>query len=1011
MPRSAAYNLITNRFNVSTALSDAGKTYPGIEGGYTICKHDFDYPKSAFSSGTTQTDLSLQLANEQYPIADGQNLHLQKPIAMPDFPSNQAVQISKQFLSEDDSFELALPMQFTYFEQNYTSLFVSSNGYITFGVPDTSYKKSLNTHFDRARVSAFFEDLSPNINIYNSSDETEWYSEMAGMNANLTDILKKIEQNTRLTGRIYYEFKDCYTPSGETNLNVNSRIVITYVDVEKYGAYYEENRNTFQIALYFATGMVRLLWWDVMKFPPLDADGNGAVIVGISGGPKTAKYQTSTSLYLEDAYLKFIDSTPRAVNQTFVNQTTGETINNGTSIVQDNTEAVSVLNDVFGGDFTIETFYKVDFQDRAVQYLQSEGVDINQAPRVSIFSNRISADSRTQIWLDLLPDNSLEFKVSGGPEDFSDQINNNALWQTINYTEYSHDKMNKDGVTVNYKLPYSKWVHLALTVERQAKTCFDVTIKSCTRVILWADGLKRGEYELDEGWYYTRIANYDYWLNTTSTTTTTFFCVNGTQNGDPLGTNCTSNSSGHFPIYGPHPGGRRRLNEQAVVSPEIIELNGVNVTNCTNVTNHTDGTYRLENCTNYTEPVYVPTTTSTTTTTWTGPFSKTGYLKWNFDSGQGFVIGGGGFGNAAARQAQYFSKFRMYKRALKPSELAKCRYGADLHESGVARNGLMVSFGFDQTLTEVANGVEVEIKGLSTTAVNANAIQDKEERTQVLRDFSDEVQKSLRFVYDAPLECDDAKAELTDDLSQAPECAFQSSCGNSVWEVMEECDDGNRNNTDGCDENCRIRPGWACAATGIYQKWVGIDYMTDPVTNITSGMDVYRDAQNTSCHMIQCGDGILEGVETCDDGNRDDLDGCSSQCQLERGFSCAGEHGAKSLCHTVCGDGRLAGNETCDDGNLHALDGCSAFCDVEPGYKCDNSFPPSKCLPLCGDGIRNTESVDPALREECDDSNNVNGDGCSEHCKIETGWHCYTDERYSSAAVINRLFDSREIIK
>ena len=59
LPRSAAYNLISNRFNVSTALSDAGKTYPGIEGGYTICKHDFDYPKSAFSSGDTQTDLSL----------------------------------------------------------------------------------------------------------------------------------------------------------------------------------------------------------------------------------------------------------------------------------------------------------------------------------------------------------------------------------------------------------------------------------------------------------------------------------------------------------------------------------------------------------------------------------------------------------------------------------------------------------------------------------------------------------------------------------------------------------------------------------------------------------------------------------------------------------------------------------------------------------------------------------------------------------------------------------------
>jgi hypothetical protein len=154
---------------------------------------------------------------------------------MPDYPSAAAVTISKQFLSEDDAFELALPMDFTYFGQTYNSLFVSSNGYVTFGVPDTTYKKSLNTHFDRARVSAFFEDLSPNINIYNSSDETDFYSDMAGLNKNLTDILKTVQQNTRLTGRIFYEFKDCYTPKGETTLNVNSRIVITYVDVEKYG--------------------------------------------------------------------------------------------------------------------------------------------------------------------------------------------------------------------------------------------------------------------------------------------------------------------------------------------------------------------------------------------------------------------------------------------------------------------------------------------------------------------------------------------------------------------------------------------------------------------------------------------------------------------------------------------------------------------------------------------------------------------------------------------------------
>jgi cysteine-rich repeat protein len=56
MPRSTAYNLQRNHYNVSTALSDAGKTYPGIQGGYTVCKQDFTWPKSPHTSGTERTD-------------------------------------------------------------------------------------------------------------------------------------------------------------------------------------------------------------------------------------------------------------------------------------------------------------------------------------------------------------------------------------------------------------------------------------------------------------------------------------------------------------------------------------------------------------------------------------------------------------------------------------------------------------------------------------------------------------------------------------------------------------------------------------------------------------------------------------------------------------------------------------------------------------------------------------------------------------------------------------------
>ena len=42
-----------------------------------------------------------------------------------------------------------------------------------------------------------------------------------------------------------------------------------------------------------------------------------------------------------------------------------------------------------------------------------------------------------------------------------------------------------------------------------------------------------------------------------------------------------------------------------------------------------------------------------------------------------------------------------------------------------------------------------------------------------------------------------------------------------------------------------------------------------------------------------CGDGAINGNETCDDGNVSDGDGCSSVCQVETGYSCSG---APSVC-------------------------------------------------------------------------------------------------------------------
>ncbi len=102
----------------------------------------------------------------------------------------------------------------------------------------------------------------------------------------------------------------------------------------------------------------------------------------------------------------------------------------------------------------------------------------------------------------------------------------------------------------------------------------------------------------------------------------------------------------------------------------------------------------------------------------------------------------------------------------------------------------------------------------------------------------------------------------------------------------------------------------------------------------------------------ECGNGILEAGEQCDDGNTVSGDGCSANCTIEPPPA-------------VCGNGILEPGEECDDGNTVSGDGCSADCTIEP--------PPA----VCGNGI-----LEPG--EQCDDGNLDVGDGCSDHCRFES---------------------------
>jgi MYXO-CTERM domain-containing protein len=127
--------------------------------------------------------------------------------------------------------------------------------------------------------------------------------------------------------------------------------------------------------------------------------------------------------------------------------------------------------------------------------------------------------------------------------------------------------------------------------------------------------------------------------------------------------------------------------------------------------------------------------------------------------------------------------------------------------------------------------------------------------------------------------------------------------------------------------------------------------------------------------LTECGDGVREGDEGCDDGDVSGGDGCSALCAVEGGWTCDGL--TPDVCTTTCGDGVRAGDEACDDGDAASGDGCDAACELEPGWTCVGGNP-DVCEATCGDELVVGD-------ETCDDGNTADGDGCSAACLEEGG--------------------------
>jgi cysteine-rich repeat protein len=306
-------------------------------------------------------------------------------------------------------------------------------------------------------------------------------------------------------------------------------------------------------------------------------------------------------------------------------------------------------------------------------------------------------------------------------------------------------------------------------------------------------------------------------------------------------------------------------------------------------------------------------------------------------------------------------------------------------------------------------------------------------------------------------ECDDGNT--ADDDGCDSNCAIE--CGNGGLDGAEECDDGNTANGDGCNSNCidefcgdgivndntevcddgNTANGDCCDNTCQPEAGPAPDLCSDrlPISNGTTAIDTtlactdgvqhdacefdgqtYNDvwynytatcsgtlslgtctgsgsdlqgdalfdtdlAIYDGCNVCPPGDGDLLG---CND-DTDDL-GCdatgtsfpslienvpvvSGSCYKIRvgSFSSTSGPGTATLDIVCieCGDGEVAGAEQCDDGNNVDGDGCDSTCVLEE----------------CGNGVLQSG-------ETCDDGNTDNGDGCDSACQIEDPGACCTSD-------------------
>lgn len=80
-----------------------------------------------------------------------------------ELPTDPTGGVTLAFTGDNQSIQVPLPgdLHVFLYDQAYSKIYVGANGYLTFTGPDTDASESLTDHFDTPRISALFDDLSP----------------------------------------------------------------------------------------------------------------------------------------------------------------------------------------------------------------------------------------------------------------------------------------------------------------------------------------------------------------------------------------------------------------------------------------------------------------------------------------------------------------------------------------------------------------------------------------------------------------------------------------------------------------------------------------------------------------------------------------------------------------------------------------------------------------------------------------------------------------------------------